>query len=336
MNRILDKYDTVIFDMDGVITNESCYWDSATLTVYEHLKSKTYLGSETVDPDYCMENVSELRKHIFCDDKLIMRMKEIGVNNNCDMAYLVICIMLILDTDNPLKVYEYVLNIDGNILDYYDKIAQLTAEKTGMSFEHLKRDGDFCKGVYDCFQEWFLGDELFEESNGRKPKLTGKAGILGNETPLVSKDDLHKLLAQLAEKKRVCVATGRPYMEMMGPLNSWDILKYFAPDGLCHFDNVVDAQNKFDTILTKPHPYIFLKALYGENYPDEKIIKGDYDKEKIKKALVVGDAGADILAAQAMGADFCAVLTGVHGKNARAYFEELNSTYIFDDVTGLL
>ena len=80
MNRILDKYDTVIFDMDGVITNESCYWDSAALTVYEHLKSKTYLGNEMVDPDYCMENVSELRKHIFCDDKLIMRMKEIGVN----------------------------------------------------------------------------------------------------------------------------------------------------------------------------------------------------------------------------------------------------------------
>ena len=80
---------------------------------------------------------------------------------------------------------------------------------------------------------------------------------------------------------------------------------------------------------------MFLKALYGAGYEDEKIVKGDYDKEKIKSTLVGGDAGADILAAKAMGADFCAVLTGVSGKEAKEYFENQNSEYIFDSVLNL-
>ena len=33
--------------------------------------------------------------------------------------------------------------------------------------------------------------------------------------------------------------------------------------------------------------------------------------------------------AKAMGADFCAVLTGVSGKEAKEYFENQNSEYIF-------
>ena len=48
--------------------------------------------------------------------------------------------------------------------------------------------------------------------------------------------------------------------------------------------------------------------------------------------LIVGDAGADILAAKAMGADFCAVLTGVQGERARPYFEKLNAEYILNSV----
>ena len=337
MNKILNKYDTVIFDMDGVITNEGSYWDAAALTVNEYLKSKRCFGSEDVDPVYCMEHVRELRKHIFCDDKLIMRMKEIGVNNNWDLAYLTTCITLILDTPNPMDVYEYTMKLEGSVLDHYDEITRLAAEKTGGDVEYMKRSGKLWNEMRDCFQEWFLGDKAFFDDYGRMPYLMGKKGILGNEDPIIPYDDLHKLLSGPNESKRVCVATGRPYVEMLAPLKSWDALKYFADDGLCNFDDVVNAQRALnDNTLTKPHPYVFLKALYGSSYPDEKIVNGDYDKEKIKKTLVVGDAGADIIAAQAMGADFCAVLTGAHGQGARAYFEEMNSTYIFDDVTGLL
>ena len=106
---------------------------------------------------------------------------------------------------------------------------------------------------------------------------------------------------------------------------------------MCNYDHDAAAEKRLNTnALTKPHPYMFLKALYGTDYEDEKIINGEYDAERIKKTLIVGDAGSDILAAKAMGADFCAVLTGVNGKEARAYFEDLKAEYILDCVTDML
>ncbi len=56
----------------------------------------------------------------------------------------------------------------------------------------------------------------------------------------------------------------------------------------------------------------------------------------VKKTLVVGDAGADILAAKAMGAGFCAVLTGIQGEKAREYFKSLNAEYILNSVEDFL
>lgn len=337
MNSILNKYDTVIFDMDGVITNEGSYWDAAALTVNEYLHSSRYFGNESIDCDECMKNLAKLRADIFCNNKAIMHMKEIGVNSNWDLTYVTICIALILDTDNYEKIYEYAQNIKGSILDSYDDIAHLAAEKIGKDFEYVKRSGKFWDEIHDCFQEWFLGDKAFFEDYGRMPHQVGKKGILGNEAPIVPLEDLHALLSGLKEKHRICIATGRNHMEMCFPLRDWDAIKYIDSNGMCSYDEVVKAQKKLNNnTLTKPHPYMFLKALYGLDYPDEKIVNGDYNKEKIKRTLIVGDAGADILAANAMGADFCGVLTGAHGEGVKPYFKELNATYIFNDVRGLL
>ncbi|MFR9050158.1 MAG: hypothetical protein ACLVI7_02960 [Hominilimicola sp.] len=43
-----------------------------------------------------------------------------------------------------------------------------------------------------------------------------------------------------------------------------------------------------------------------------------------------------MLAAQAMGADFCAVLTGIQGERARGYFEKLGANYILKSVEDFL
>ena len=76
--------------------------------------------------------------------------------------------------------------------------------------------------------------------------------------------------------------------------------------------------------------------MLGEGYDDAVIVSGNYEKEKIARTLVVGDAGSDILAAKAMGADFCAVLTGVSGKAAKSYFESMKSEYILDSIADFL
>lgn len=332
--EFLDKYDTVIFDMDGVITSEQNYWNCAALTVWEYLK---WNRGDKIDTEYAEKNVSKIRPLVFCGDRLIEILKSKGVNSNWDLGYVVVLLAWICggkgyngDFSDVLKMAE---ELPDNILGAYDDLAKRACEKTGFDYGWTRRTGLMWRAMVDLFQEWFLGDEL----NSHASLHGKKSGLLYNEQPIVDKDRLSKMLGLLSKSRRLCTGTGRPYIEMIRPIESWGIKEYFAPDGLCNYDHVVAAEKSLKSnALTKPHPYMFLKALYGTDYDDKRIADGDYDKDKIKTALVVGDAGADILAAHAMGADFCAVLTGINGKAARGYFEKQHAEYILNNVLEFL
>ncbi len=336
--KFLDKYDTVIFDMDGVITSEQNYWNCAALTVLEYLSKNS---GKTIDAAWCMEHIADIRKKVFSDDKLISALKGRGVNSNWDLGYVTVLIAWIVngkdDWDDFGAVLDYANKLPENIIDVYDELAKKCSEAVGFDYEWLKRNALMWQTMRDIFQTWFLGDDLFKENYGYTPLVNGKKGLIYREEPIVDKDKLCEMLRLLSVNKRVCTGTGRPKIEMLPPITDWGVKKYFAPDGLCNYDHVVAAEKALNNnALTKPHPYMFLKALYGTDYDDKKIIDGDYDKEKIKTTLIVGDAGADILAAQAMGADFCAVLTGIQGEGARGYFEKLGATYILNSVEDFL
>lgn len=335
----LEKYDTVIFDMDGVITSEENYWNCAALTVWEYLKINR---SEKINVQECMENLHKIRSTVFCNDELISELKGRGVNSNWDLGYVTVLVAWILggregEVDFN-EVLKYVKNMPENIIDEYDNIAKLCSEKSGFDYNWLKRNSLMWTTMRGIFQEWFLGDELYKKQYGHLPVYnSGKTGLLFKEEPIVDKGKLVKIMELLSQNKRVCTGTGRPFVEMNQPLCDWGIKKYFAQNGLCNYDHVEAAEKKLNNnALTKPHPYMFLKALYGTDYDDEKIINGEYDREKIKRTLIVGDAGADILASQAMGADFCAVLTGIQGEKARGYFEKLNADYILKSVEDFI
>ena len=332
MKEFLDKYDTVIFDLDGVITSEQCYWDAAALTVWEYLHSDTYIGNEKLDIAPLNDTYKQIRAKVFCDDRLIYTLKGKGVNSNWDLAYITVLLSMLNGEYDFDKVLEYAENMSDNVLDEYDLLAKRTAEKCGGKLEDYLRNGIIWKTIQNCFQEWFLGDKIYGELYGKEPIVKGKKGLVYKEKPVIEIETVRSVIKGLSQTKRLCTATGRIFSEMDKPLSEWGIKQYFSTDGLCNYDYVVKAENKLGKTLTKPHPYMFLKALYGTDYDDEKILNGDYDKSKIEKVLVVGDAGADILAAKAMGADFCAVLTGVSGQAARAYFEGLNAEYILNSI----
>lgn len=328
--KFLDKYDTVIFDMDGVITSEKTYWNCAALTVWEYLK---WNNGDEIDTKYAENNVEKVRSLVFCNDKIIEVLKAKGVNSNWDLGYVVVLLAWICGgkgySGDFTDVLQSAENLSDNILDVYDTLAKEASEATGLDYGWMRRNELMWTTMQELFQEWFLGDEL----NGRASLHGRKNGLLHSEQPIVNKDSLAEMLSLLSKNKRVCTGTGRPYTEMIRPLDMWEISKYFSPDGLCNYNHVVQAEKELDNnALTKPHPYMFLKALYGTDYDNKKLIDGDYDKDKIKRTLIVGDAGADILAAQAMGADFCAVLTGINGQKARRYFEEQKADYILNDV----
>lgn len=336
IKSFLDKYDTVIFDMDGVITSEQAYWDAAALTVYEFMNSAVYFGDGSVDTAYAEENIESIRKTVFFNDKLIEILKGKGVNSNWDLAYMTILLSIIADTSDEKGILNIAESISQNIIEEYGRISEIAAERMGASAEEYSRSGKLWADIQSCFQEWYLGDEHFVDTYKKQPLLSGKKGRIHYERPIKEIGLLDRLLSELSKTKRLCIATGRVKNEIVPALDEWGILKYFDKNGLSTYDYVISAEAETGATVTKPHPYMFLKALYGIGYSDRKILDGDFDKSKISRTLAVGDAGADILASKAMGADFCAVLTGVSGEKARGYFEELNAEYILNSVVNMM
>jgi phosphoglycolate phosphatase-like HAD superfamily hydrolase len=84
----------IIFDMDGVVTGEDCYWDAAALTVWELLYSGRYLGLARRPelPEFkagvSPREVAAIRRVIFQGDRVITYFKQRAINSNWDLAAL--------------------------------------------------------------------------------------------------------------------------------------------------------------------------------------------------------------------------------------------------------
>lgn len=92
----------IIFDMDGVITSEQCYWDTAALSVWELLYSSRHLGLErhTKLPQFRTAglpagDIARVRRVIFQDDRVIAFFKKRAVNSNWDLAFLTAAFQLV-------------------------------------------------------------------------------------------------------------------------------------------------------------------------------------------------------------------------------------------------
>ncbi|MBE7045301.1 MAG: hypothetical protein E7397_07200 [Ruminococcaceae bacterium] len=331
----LDKYDTLIFDLDGVITCEQHYWTAAALTVWEVLHSADYFGTQKLDAAQMSKTSAEIRKQVFCADRTITLLKKKGVNNNWDLGYVVFACAKILGTEDFEAIYSYAQGFSDDILEVYDLIGKKLSEV--MPGVDTKRNGELWTRMQMCFQEWFLGEENFKKQFGRNPILKGKGGLCYSEEPLIDGEKLKTIFDLLKkENKRLCIGTGRPKLEMEIPMESFGIMPQLDQKGIVHYDHVQTTEARTGVNVTKPHPFVFLKAFYGVDYPEEKILEEAKAPKRHENVLVIGDAGADILAAQAAGMDFCAVLTGVSGQEARGYFEETGADYILDSLENFL
>lgn len=339
--NFLDKYDMIIFDMDGVITSEQNYWDIAALTVFEMLRDEKYYGKGKLDIEGSLMSIPQIREEVFCTDELIKILKERGVNSNWDLAYFTFCFLASGRVKNSGELLDFVKANNKYAFELYELGADAISEEMGLEREFCARNGELWNHCQYVFQEWYLGSKLFEEKYGFAPKSAEKPPMYERELPIIPLPELKELLTLLSKDKKLGIGTGRPKFEIEQPLKIWDIRRFFDENSLVDYTDIMDAEKELlnrgrEVALTKPHPWIFLKALFGRDYDDIKIIDGDYDKNKVKKSLVVGDAGADILAAKAMGADFAAVLTGAAGEDARDYFEQKQAEYIFKSIEDFM
>ncbi len=336
LNPLLDRYDTVLLDMDGVITSEEVYWNASALSVYELLHSKNYFGEQELDPIILMEKLPEIRADIFAGDKTIKMLKNKGVNNNWDMAWIVLTGALFLDTTDFSAVYAWAQELPSVEDGMFLCISEIL-EKLGFS----KEDAMHHQGVWDkiqfAFQEWFLGSQQIEKYWHAPAIQPGKPGLSFRESPLVDREKLLRLFAEIAETKRLGIGTGRPRVEAETPLDAWGAMPYFTKDAIVTYDELEALAKKTPGVsYAKPHPYMFLRGVFGADYPSEDLLSGNYDKARCAKTLVIGDAACDLFSAKNAGCDFAAVLTGIQGENARGFFEENNADYILRDILELL
>lgn len=318
----MENYETLIFDMDGVMTSEECYWDTAALTVEE-------LFSGSADE----AQVKSVRDRVFYGDRLIRLFKDRGVNSNWDLAYLVFAFLHTCKSGEG--IYNEFCNTRMKAFELYEAAAKALSQSLGKPYGQVCRLGEVWNNLKDVFQEWFWGSEEYFNVHGQKARRDDRGGLYKNEKPLIPLDELKSLLETLdGAGFRLCVGTGRPAAEIYAPLLLWGLYDFFDQNAIINYDDVERAEKKTGKKgLTKPHPYMFFKAYFGRDYPDELILDGK--PKPIKNCLVIGDAGADLMAAHSMGADFAAVLTGISGAKSREFFEKNNAKYILKAVMSL-
>ena len=309
-------YDTIIFDLDGVITSESVFWNTAALTAAEFLCLP-------------MEDSGVLRRKLFDEDRVIRLLKNRGVNSNWDLVYLAVAFW----ETNGDALFKALEREAGMAAELYARAANLLSQKPAFSGEDTVRGGALWQSMADSFQEWFLGSETFLKVYGKAPHGE-RRGLWETEEPIVGRENLLQTLSRLVKDGiSLRIGTARPLPEGRVPLERWGAYPYFEKTGVITYDYIRTAEEALGQKgLGKPHPYIFLKAYFGCDFPDKEILSGAYEKD-FSRCLVVGDAGADLFAAQKMGADFAAVLTGAAGEAAAPFFEENGATYILPDIT---
>ncbi len=346
----------LIFDLDGVITSEQKYWNTARLTVWEILCRSDYIGLSEyfkitlTNPDLVLENGEALISTAF-----IAELKNRAVNSNWDLTFFVVSLHIIgianqlsrasLSTLNSCNIYEQLQllshfseskNIDLLITEYIiqdfwkesinlkgtavQEYVPVFAEKViGQSLNIFLTDSPLWQLCYDNFQDWYEGRKAYQ---------------LPDDETVLPVAEIRQTLAQLAQSYQLAVATGRPRNETIPTLTKLELIEYFAADRIVTYDEVITAEKSSDIRLGKPHPFIVLKAIYPQ-VENTKLIK--MAKKSHPRVAYIGDAASDVVAAKAAGCHSIGVLTGfgMDLEYKQQLLSQIGCDKIIADITAL-
>lgn len=330
------QFDTVLFDLDGVITGEYAYWKAAALTVYEYFYEDLELNSE-----YCYENADAIMDRVFSFQETIVTLKSLGINSNWDLAYAVVMVTDILksegleEEDIFSQVSEFLTEKNVLAPELLEILSQEYEEIFNYPEGYALKGAAFYQEIVKKFQHWYLGDSGYLKQYGETaPAMKGDVGLLDSEEPLLGLTETKEMLIALKDAGyQLGIGSGRPKVELERPLSNWGVLSLFDSHRVVSYDDVLEAQQASgkEEKFVKPHPFQFIKGALGKDFKLEHLV----NIPDCSRVLVVGDALCDLLAAHAAGCKFCAVLTGVDGKDARIFFENMGADYILEDASFL-
>lgn len=369
---ILDQANRIkflVFDLDGVITSEQKYWNTARLTVWELITQPEYLGLTDYFGPTQPQQVLTSGQQIINND-FIYELKRRAINSNWDLTYFVFCLHLAgilqqlqqlepetwsslnpkLDLTNA-KVWQRLRHsLQGlafNLEESESTIAQFwqeTSELKGSAVteyvrpfyqKHLgislpETHSDLWNLCYQNFQAWYEGRKGF---------------TLPDDETVLDVDQIKAILQTLTDANRfiLAIATGRPRNEVIEPLTALGLLSFFDPKRIVTYDEVLAAEEQLKATsgpikLGKPHPFVVLKALHLDEDPQRFCIEA-FQKQERTYAVYIGDAASDVVAAQRSGCISVGVLTGFTASRAKAeqmqMFTNLGCDRVIESIQAL-
>lgn len=362
----------VIFDLDGVITSEEAYWDTAGLVLHELLYSPHYWHvDKTVNAYHPAQTAEESRRisRETLPESLIVGLKARSVNSNWDTCYSGFCLYLITllslvpdrasllplrpgDEDwiaalqrqlthiDPVRVNAPTLQpLDAPTLQGYrgveliQRFNVLASEVLGIQVDGVfARYSPSWKFCQDLFQEWYLGEELYTQTYKRAPAQPGKPGCILFEQPLLPVEQIRASLEALQAQGYTLGVA----TGRPGPEAILPLKNY----GLLHYfaeeHIVTDAEvaRAEARMRESGKPMSLVKP-----HPFPFLMAADPTYEPGQSLplrasfVVVGDTPSDMQGAHAAGALSVAVLTGARTDEARRMLEQSNPDFIVSDMT---
>ena len=346
----MKSINTLIFDLDGVITSETKYWNTARLTAWELICDRSYLDLT----NYFGKSPNVVARLTDVGDNVISKnfiyeLKSRAINSNWDLTFFVCCLHFVgifqqlqqehttdlanILQNNNLTLTQQLQGI-GKLLQTSDYQRQISNNAIAEFWQETKSlTGADVLDYVNVFIDKKLGQHFsFFEPKGELWQLCyqnfqdwyeGKKGYdLPDDETVTDLASIDKTLKVLANSGRfiLAIATGRPRNEVIEPLTKLAVLKYFDQSRIVTYDEVIAAESMIaannQTKLGKPHPFILYKAIYP-NKSLQNLANDNFKISNPETIAYIGDAGSDVVAAKKAGVFSIGVLTGFAEGEAR-------------------
>ncbi len=351
----------LIFDLDGVITSEQKYWNTARLTVWEIICNQNYLDISQYFGQECQSSrvLNNISQEVISNN-FIYELKSRAINSNWDLTFFVVSLHLVsilsklkqiqgensyhnILNDEKLtlnqkfqnlalllkqnKFNEYNNEISNNIIQqFWQETKSLTG---GAVLNHINSFIETKLGKnYPCFDAkgelWKICYDNFQAW------YEGKKGYkLPDDDTVLDVNQIKSLLKTLKNTRKytLAIATGRPRNETIEPLKKLGLLEYFDKQRIVTYDEVLTAETLLSNLgkkikLGKPHPFVLFKAIYPQ-MEAQKLCEEEFTITNEKSIAYIGDAGSDVVAAKSAGCLSIGVLTGFTQGDAREKKEKM-------------
>ena len=271
-----DKFDSIIFDCDGVLIDVTKSYDTTI--------------NKTIS--YVLKEIADITVDTPLTNEILLSFKSTGgFNDEIDITYTgILCFIAAKKLNkNPTEfIFDVINNADDSGIAYVENFLNkidvgISDVKARLDYPSIHKN-DY---IHLIFDQLFYGPELYNKIFQKKSKFSEK-GFIENDSIIVNS----KLIEVLKKKfnDKIAIVTGRGFNAINSSLK--EILNQF------NVENSVFLEDE-SRDLAKPNPQSLIRSMKGLNS---------------KNCLYVGDSMEDmILAQKASELGFKATFCGIYG-----------------------